>query len=104
MSRIILEAGDPNLPSLAYTGDHKAWLARVHEYIYLRGFRVYRHEIQLRPLVNLVLAAYPKEAASYRGGKTKLLGFFVAKILEATRNGADPDLITRLLKAAVDSG
>ena len=37
------------------------------------------------------LAAFPDELARYRGGDTKLLGFFMGQVMRATKGKADPN-------------
>lgn len=44
-----------------------------------------------------VIAANPTELAQYRAGKTKLLGFFVGKVMKETGGRADPKLTNQLL-------
>ncbi|MBL1175438.1 Asp-tRNA(Asn)/Glu-tRNA(Gln) amidotransferase subunit GatB [Pantanalinema sp. GBBB05] len=44
-----------------------------------------------------VLAENPKELELYRGGKTKLLGFFVGQVMKKTGGRADPKLTNQLL-------
>lgn len=44
-----------------------------------------------------VLAENPKELELYRGGKTKLLGFFVGQVMKKTSGRADPKLTNQLL-------
>jgi aspartyl-tRNA(Asn)/glutamyl-tRNA(Gln) amidotransferase subunit B len=52
--------------------------------------------------IDAVLAANPDELEKYRGGKTKLLGFFVGKVMKETGGRADPKLTNQLLKAKLD--
>jgi aspartyl-tRNA(Asn)/glutamyl-tRNA(Gln) amidotransferase subunit B len=47
--------------------------------------------------IDAVLAANPKELEQYRAGKTKLLGFFVGKVMKETGGRADPKLTNQLL-------
>jgi len=51
----------------------------------------------LEAAVDEVLAANPDEVAAYRGGKTKLMSFFVGQVMRATRGKANPALVNRLL-------
>jgi len=44
-----------------------------------------------------ILARFPKEVEEYRGGKEKLLGFFVGQIMKETTGKANPKLLNRLL-------
>ena len=48
--------------------------------------------------VNAVLAANPAEVEAYRGGKTKLLSFFVGQIMREMRGKANPALVNELLQ------
>jgi aspartyl-tRNA(Asn)/glutamyl-tRNA(Gln) amidotransferase subunit B len=51
----------------------------------------------LEAVVDAVLAANPEEAALYRGGKTKLLSFFVGQVMRQTKGQANPALVNELL-------
>jgi len=53
----------------------------------------------LEAAVEAVLAANPAEVEAYRGGKTKLMGFFVGQIMKATKGQANPGLVNELLRA-----
>jgi len=48
--------------------------------------------------VNAVLAANPAEVEAYRGGKTKLMSFFVGQIMREMRGKANPALVNDLLR------
>ena len=39
------------------------------------------------------MAAQPREVAAYRGGKVKLMGFFVGEVMKATRGQANPKTV-----------
>ena len=47
--------------------------------------------------IEAVIAANPKELEQYRGGKTKLLGFFVGQVMKQTGGRADPKMTNQLL-------
>lgn len=51
----------------------------------------------LRAAVDEVIAANPAEVEAYRGGKTKLISFFVGQIMRATKGKANPALVNELL-------
>ncbi len=55
----------------------------------------------LQTVVDEVVAAHPAQAGEYRGGKEALLGFFVGKVMQATRGQANPQLTQELLRAAL---
>jgi aspartyl-tRNA(Asn)/glutamyl-tRNA(Gln) amidotransferase subunit B len=47
--------------------------------------------------IDAVIARFPKEAEEYRGGKEKLLGFFVGQAMKETKGKANPKLLNELL-------
>ncbi|MFW5735100.1 MAG: Asp-tRNA(Asn)/Glu-tRNA(Gln) amidotransferase subunit GatB [Oceanidesulfovibrio sp.] len=52
----------------------------------------------LEAQVEEILAANPDEVAAYKGGKTKLMGFFVGQVMRATKGQANPGLVNQILK------
>ena len=52
----------------------------------------------LESAVDAVLAGNPAEVEAYRGGKTKLMGFFVGQVMKATKGQANPGLVNELLR------
>jgi aspartyl-tRNA(Asn)/glutamyl-tRNA(Gln) amidotransferase subunit B len=52
----------------------------------------------LEATVREVIAANPGQLAQYRGGKSKLFGFFVGQVMRASGGKADPALVNQLLK------
>jgi aspartyl-tRNA(Asn)/glutamyl-tRNA(Gln) amidotransferase subunit B len=52
--------------------------------------------------VKEVLAAHPEEVANYKGGKTKLFGFFMGQVMKATQGKANPKMVTELLKRLLE--
>lgn len=87
------------LPSLAFDGDMADWRRRLHDYIRIRGFRVWKDPTELRPIVERLFREHPKEAAQLRAGRTKLVGFFMARMMAETILGADPELTRDLIAA-----
>jgi len=55
-------------------------------------------------LVAEVIAAHPDEAAQYRAGKEKLLGFFVGQVMKQSRGQANPKLVNERLRAMLKEG
>jgi aspartyl-tRNA(Asn)/glutamyl-tRNA(Gln) amidotransferase subunit B len=51
----------------------------------------------LEAAIDEAIAENPKELEQYRGGKTKLLGFFVGQVMKKTSGQADPKLTNQLL-------
>ena len=58
---------------------------------------------ELEALVDKVIADNPSQAEEYRGGKDKLLGFFVGQVMQATQGKANPGQVNQLLKAKLSS-
>lgn len=56
----------------------------------------------LDQMIDEVLSANPDQLAQYRGGKTKLLGYFVGQLMKKTAGRADPQLANDLLKQKLD--
>jgi len=57
----------------------------------------------IEAIIDQVIANNPKELEQYRNGKTKLLGFFVGKVLKETGGRADPKLTNQLLAKKLNS-
>jgi len=51
--------------------------------------------------VRAVLEAHPAEVARYRGGETKLLGFFTGQVMKRSQGKADPKAANAALTAAL---
>ncbi len=51
----------------------------------------------LGAMIDSVIARFPKEVEEYRGGKEKLLGFFVGQVMKETKGKANPKLLNELL-------
>lgn len=45
-----------------------------------------------------IIDAHPKEAADYRGGKTKVMGFFVGQLMKKTKGQANPQLANEIFQ------
>ena len=52
----------------------------------------------LEAAVDKVLADNPAEVEAFRGGKTKLMSFFVGQIMRATKGKANPAMVNELLQ------
>ncbi|MEE4361996.1 MAG: Asp-tRNA(Asn)/Glu-tRNA(Gln) amidotransferase subunit GatB [Pseudomonadales bacterium] len=74
------------------------------EIIEARGLRQLSDAGELETLVNEIVAAHPAQAEQYRGGKTKLLGFFVGQIMKATGGRANPQQLDALLRERLEKG
>jgi len=56
----------------------------------------------IEAVVQDVLDRSPDEVAAYRGGKTKLMGFFVGEVMKATRGQANPKTVNELLRKRLE--
>ncbi len=52
----------------------------------------------IEAIVDEVIAANPGPVAEYRGGKEKLMGFFVGQVMKASKGKANPGMANQLLK------
>jgi aspartyl-tRNA(Asn)/glutamyl-tRNA(Gln) amidotransferase subunit B len=55
-------------------------------------------------VIDRVLDANASQVAKYRGGKTKLFGFFVGLVMQETRGQANPAEVNRLLRERLGAG
>ncbi len=62
-----------------------------------RGLGMISDPAAITAIVDELLAAHPDEVAAFRGGKTKLQGFFVGQLMKRTGGKADPKLSNRIL-------
>ncbi len=63
-----------------------------------RGLAQISDAEMLLPLAQEIIDANPKEAADYRAGKTKVMGFFVGQLMKKTQGQANPQLANELFK------
>jgi aspartyl-tRNA(Asn)/glutamyl-tRNA(Gln) amidotransferase subunit B len=68
------------------------------EVIEARGLRQITDADAILEIIRRVVDEHPAQAADYRAGKDKLLGFFVGQVMKATRGQANPAEVNRLLK------
>lgn len=71
--------------------------AMPESYVTERGLGQISDSSTLEAAVDAVIAANPAEVEAYRGGKTKLISFFVGQVMRATRGKANPALVNELL-------
>jgi aspartyl-tRNA(Asn)/glutamyl-tRNA(Gln) amidotransferase subunit B len=57
----------------------------------------------IETVIQEVLDRNPKELEAFRGGKTKLMGFFVGEVMKATRGQANPKTVNALLKKLLNA-
>ncbi len=64
-----------------------------------RGLGMISDPATITAVVEALLAAHPAEVEAFRGGKTKLQGFFVGQLMKQTGGRADPKLANSILVA-----
>ncbi|KAL3812406.1 hypothetical protein ACJIZ3_013674 [Penstemon smallii] len=58
---------------------------------------------EIEKIVDKVLANNPKQLEQYRGGKTKLQGFFAGQVMKETKGKANPGLLNKILLDRLNS-
>jgi aspartyl-tRNA(Asn)/glutamyl-tRNA(Gln) amidotransferase subunit B len=69
-----------------------------------RGLKQITDSGAIERVIDSVIAANPKQLAEYRGGKEKLLQFFVGQVQKATGGKANPAQLNELLKVKLAGG
>ncbi|MCC5860274.1 MAG: Asp-tRNA(Asn)/Glu-tRNA(Gln) amidotransferase subunit GatB [Gammaproteobacteria bacterium] len=67
-----------------------------------RGLKQITDAGALEAIVAEVVAAHPGQAAEYRAGKHKLMGFFVGQVMKRTQGKANPAQVNALIKAVLE--
>ncbi len=67
-----------------------------------RGLTQVSDEGALVGIVEKILDAHPAQVEQYRGGKTKVIGFFVGQVMKETRGQANPAVVNKLLRERLD--
>jgi len=52
----------------------------------------------IEKIIDEVLSSNTAQVADYRGGRTKLFGFFVGAVMKASKGQANPDLVNKILQ------
>jgi len=84
--------------AVAGTGRSPAEVARE------RGMAVMSDASAIESIARAVIEANPKQVASYRAGKTALLGFFVGQIMKQTKGSANPATVNEVLARLLGEG
>ena len=61
-------------------------------------------EASLGAVIDKVIASNPKQAAEYRSGKTKVIGFLVGQVMRETKGQANPQVVNDLLQKKLTEG
>jgi len=73
------------------------------EIIESRGLKQVSDSSELEKWVDEVVAANPGQVEDYRGGKEKLLGYFVGQVMKLSRGQANPGEVSKILKRKLAS-
>ncbi|CDZ79053.1 Aspartyl/glutamyl-tRNA(Asn/Gln) amidotransferase subunit B [Legionella massiliensis] len=78
----------------------KLWAGQgsVDEIIEQEGYSQVNDQAMLDQLIKTIVERHPQQAAEFRAGKDKLLGFFVGQIMKETKGQANPEQVNLLLK------
>lgn len=68
-----------------------------------QGLRQITDTGAIEAAVDDVIEANPGEVEGYKGGKTKLIGFFVGQVMKATQGKANPQTVQKILKEKLDA-
>ncbi len=63
-----------------------------------KGLKQITDSTAIEAVVDEVIAANPGQVAEYRAGKEKLIGFFVGRVMQATKGQANPGQVNQILK------
>lgn len=63
-----------------------------------RGLSQVSDPNEIVAIIDRVIAANPEQVAAYRGGKTKMFGFFVGQVMKESEGKANPKLVNDLLQ------
>ncbi|HUF76285.1 MAG TPA: Asp-tRNA(Asn)/Glu-tRNA(Gln) amidotransferase subunit GatB, partial [Longimicrobiales bacterium] len=74
---------------------------RPREIVETRGLTQVRDDAHLEAWVVGAVGDHPDEAARYRAGEAKLLGFFVGQVMKRSAGKADPRRVNELLREAL---
>ena len=68
-----------------------------------KGLKQISDSGEIEALVDKVLADNPDQVQTFLGGKDKVLGFFVGRIMKATKGKANPQLVNDLLREKLEA-
>ncbi len=68
-----------------------------------RGLKQITDTGAIEKIIDDVIAANPQQVEQYRGGKDKLMGFFVGQVMKLSQGKANPGQVNQLLKRKLDS-
>ena len=88
---ISVKIGKDVFRDLCATGDDPA------EYVQAKGLVQMSDTSELEAMVDKVIADNPSEVEAFKGGKTKLMGFFMGQVMRLSKGQANPGVVTQLI-------
>ena len=73
------------------------------DYVKTHGLAQVSDSGAIEAAVRKVVEANPAEAEAYRGGKTKLISFFVGQVMREMRGKANPAVVNEILARLLGS-
>ncbi len=73
------------------------------EIVEKQGLSVISDENAIKTIIEKIVANNPTQVEQYKSGKQQLFGFFVGQVMKETKGRANPQIINKLLKEALDS-
>ena len=70
----------------------------ANDIIEARGLKQITDTGAIESIVDAVIEANPGQVAEYKGGKDKLLGYFVGQVMKETGGKANPGQVNQILK------
>jgi len=67
------------------------------EIVKAKGMSQITDSSAIEKIIDDVMAASAQAVTDYRGGKTKLFGFFVGQVMKASKGQANPEMVNKLL-------
>ncbi len=89
---ISVKIGKDVFRGLCESGDDPA------EYVKAKGLVQMSDTGELEAMVDKVLAENPAEVEGYKGGKTKLMSFFMGQVMRLSKGQANPGIVTQLIQ------
>ncbi|MGE4192254.1 MAG: Asp-tRNA(Asn)/Glu-tRNA(Gln) amidotransferase subunit GatB [Pseudodesulfovibrio sp.] len=89
---ISVKIGKDIFRDLCASGDDPA------EYVKAKGLVQMSDSSELEAMVDKVIADNPSEVEAYKGGKTKLMGFFMGQVMRLSKGQANPGVVTKIIQ------
>ncbi|PNY14536.1 glutamyl-tRNA(Gln) amidotransferase subunit B chloroplastic/mitochondrial-like [Trifolium pratense] len=100
----IIEKKDLVQPDLALHKDHRTLALPMHDGHDLPLIDTQITDpVEIEKMVVKVIEENPKQLEQYRGGKTKLQGYFAGQVMKASKGKANPGLLNKILLEKLNS-